>query len=180
MRMYTNASNARRAAKSFVDQHADVLEVASPVRAPGVTPMFYPAATLMAGATVDAALKTTIDESLKLVDADEGDEPAPAKKAKAPKAAKAKPAKKAKAPKPAKAPKAAKAPRVTMSSKALDLMSAKGGATAEKLQSELGWLPHTVRGFVSLTNKKRREAKPALPEIQTERKDGVTKYILGA
>lgn len=76
------------------------------------------------------------------------------------KAAKAKPAKATKkAAKPAKKTAAKKAtasvPR-EFSKKAivLDLLRRKGGATATELIEKTGWQKHTLRGFLSIANKK--------------------------
>jgi uncharacterized membrane protein len=66
---------------------------------------------------------------------------------------KAIPAKKA-----AKAPKKAtlaKAVRVgTKTAKVLDLLQRRGGATMKELRKATGWLPHSVRGFISGIGKK--------------------------
>lgn len=74
--------------------------------------------------------------------------------------------------KAAKALDPAKPPRVTKTSQALDLMRREGGVTAQHLIDELGWKPHTLRGFVSLQNSNEKRG------IITDRKDGVTSYII--
>jgi hypothetical protein len=57
------------------------------------------------------------------------------------------------------------------SRKALDLMGQEGGCSAAELRRRLGWGAHTLRGWVSLTNKGRREA--GLAQILTMSREGV-------
>jgi hypothetical protein len=62
------------------------------------------------------------------------------------------------------------------SRKALDLMGQEGGCSAAELRRRLGWGTHTLRGWVSLTNKGRREA--GLAQIVTMSREGVgTVYL---
>lgn len=58
----------------------------------------------------------------------------------------------------------------TKGAKVLEMIRRPGGATSEELQKETGWAPHTLRGFLSTTNRKENLG------IKTERKDGVTRY----
>lgn len=71
---------------------------------------------------------------------------------------------------PAEAP---KPPKDNKTTKAIEMMSAKDGATTEELIKALDWQKHTVRGFVSLQNSKHKRG------IATIRKDGVTSYKIG-
>lgn len=72
--------------------------------------------------------------------------------------------------KPADAP---KPPKDNKTTKALEMMSKGDGATTEELIKALDWQKHTVRGFVSLQNSKHKRG------IATIRKDGVTRYKIG-
>jgi hypothetical protein len=91
-------------------------------------------------------------------------------------AADAKKAKPAKAAKPAKKAKATKTeagiPRAfSKSAIVLDLITRKGGATAQELQDATGWQPHSVRGFLSTASKK------GLASVtSTKREDGQRVY----
>lgn len=87
------------------------------------------------------------------------------------KAAKAKPEKKAK---PVKAAKPAKEPTKRDGGKGeLVFGMLKGnGASVEELTKATGWLPHTLRSFLSVQGRKRGIA------IEHSRKDGVTTYAL--
>lgn len=186
MKMYTEAGNAKRAAKQIADKYPGVLAAAPSVRVPDMaTAMFYPA--VMYEGEHELALRTKIQDELAdaamFVNAADQipDEPAPAPKAdrKAKASTGRQSAAKPKAPKTAK-PKASKAdkpPRATKSAKAIELIGRKDGATAEDLQTELGWLPHTVRGFISLQNKAWREAKDKRT-ITSARKGKVTTYTI--
>ena len=98
-------------------------------------------------------------------------------------AAKAKSPHKAKAAK--KAPKGRPAPQVAKSriardgsktAKMLDLLKRPGGATSKELMKATGWLPHSVRGFLSGTVGK----KMGLTVISTKGDDGERTYSVEA
>lgn len=184
MHMYSNASNARAAARKLVAQYPELIIDSVSVRAPSVTPMFYAAVTWLPKANPTVEEKTAIEEKAKVYTAEEYEQveredaedakahaanvagrKAPAKKAKAKKApAKKAPAKKASGPKPKKEGKGAKA---------LAMMSRANGATGEELQKALEWLPHTVRGFVSNENRLNGRG------IETVRESGKpTRYVI--
>src|SRR5579859_83111 len=92
------------------------------------------------------------------------------KKAKAGK--KASPAKKA-----AKgAKKAAGARDGSKAAKVLDLLKRPGGATAKELQKATGWLPHSIRGFLSGTVSK----KMGLAVSSTKGEEGERTYSVKA
>jgi hypothetical protein len=94
--------------------------------------------------------------------------------------AKAKLARQAKA--PTKAPKAHAVAQSTVSrdssktAKILDLLKRPGGATSKELMKATGWLPHSVRGFLSGTVGK----KMGLTVISTKRDDGERTYSVEA
>jgi Protein of unknown function (DUF3489) len=96
---------------------------------------------------------------------------------------KAKSARKAKAAK--KASKARTKPAVAKSTvardgsktvKILDLLKRPGGATSKELMKATGWLPHSVRGFLSGTVGK----KMGLTVISTKGDDGERTYLVEA
>jgi Protein of unknown function (DUF3489) len=91
---------------------------------------------------------------------------------------KAKAGKKAKAAK--KTPKAAKkagaARDGSKTAKILDLLKRPGGATSKDLMKATGWLPHSVRGFLSGTVRK----KMGLTVTSTKSKDGERTYSVEA
>jgi hypothetical protein len=102
----------------------------------------------------------------------------------APKAAKKAAGNKATKPKAPKAPRAKKAkpateqktPREgTAKAKVVTLMRRKGGVTLEEIMKATGWLPHTIRGFVSLLR-----SKSGLPIESTRREDGARVYTIAA
>jgi hypothetical protein len=68
---------------------------------------------------------------------------------------------------------AAKPARDNKTTKALAMMSRKNGATTEELIKALDWQKHTVRGFVSTQNSKQKRG------IVTIRDKGVTSYKIG-
>jgi hypothetical protein len=81
---------------------------------------------------------------------------------------KASPAKKA----PKSAKEAAGARDGSKAAKVLDLLKRPGGATAKELQKATGWLPHSVRGFLSGTVGK----KMGLAVASTKSEDGERSY----
>ena len=87
------------------------------------------------------------------------------------------PAKKAaKAPKKATSAKA-KGVRVgTKTAKVLDLLKRRGGATIKELMKATGWLPHSVRGFISGTIGK----KMSLTVESTKVENGERRYSVKA
>jgi hypothetical protein len=103
--------------------------------------------------------------------------PVAPKKAKSGK--KATPSKKApKAPKTAKAPKGDKkggaARDGSKAAKILELLKRPGGATSKELMKATGWLPHSVRGFLSGTIGK----KMGLTVTSTKGEDGERGYSI--
>jgi hypothetical protein len=92
------------------------------------------------------------------------------KKAKAGK--KASPAKKA----PTGAKKATGARDGSKAAKILDLLKRPDGATAKELMKATGWLPHSIRGFLSGTVSK----KMKLTVVSTKREDGERNYSIRA
>lgn len=172
MHMYSTGSNANAAARKLIAAYPGKLTLAAPQRAPGVTPFYYPSVARVKGIDLSAIEVEAIEAKAKLVDADEAEDtdataPQPPKKAAAKKKAgrAAKPAAK-KVSKP-------KGDRVTITQQALDMMKRKGGATSKELQDRFGWLPHTVRGFVSNENRLRNRG------IETVREKGKpTAYVL--
>jgi hypothetical protein len=83
-----------------------------------------------------------------------------------------------KAPKSAKKAKAGK-PTARDGSKAakiLDLLKRSGGATSRELQKTSGWQPHSVRGFLSGTVRK----KMGLTVVSTKGDDGESSYFVKA
>jgi uncharacterized membrane protein len=82
--------------------------------------------------------------------------------------------------------KASKAPRKATSAmgarlgsktaKILDLLKRRGGATMKELMRATGWLPHSVRGFISGTVGK----KMGLSVESTKAKDGERSYSVKA
>jgi hypothetical protein len=85
---------------------------------------------------------------------------------------KATPAKKA----PGSAKKATGARDGSKAAKVLDLLKRPGGATAKELQKATGWLPHSVRGFLSGTVGK----KLGLTVTSTKGEDGERTYSVKA
>jgi hypothetical protein len=92
------------------------------------------------------------------------------KKAKA--STKAKSAKKA----PKGATKAKTARDGSKASQVLDLLKRPGGATAKELMKATGWQPHSVRGFLSGTVRK----KMGLAVVSTKGEDGERTYSVNA
>jgi Protein of unknown function (DUF3489) len=83
------------------------------------------------------------------------------------------PAKKAaKAPKKATSAKAEAVRKGSKSAKVLDLLKRRGGATMKELRKATGWLPHSVRGFISGTVGK----KMGLTVESTKAEDGERSY----
>jgi hypothetical protein len=83
------------------------------------------------------------------------------------------PAKKAsKAPKKATSPKAADVREGSKTAKVLDLLKRRGGASIKELMKATGWLPHSVRGFISGTVGK----KMGLTVESTKAEDGQRSY----
>jgi len=62
------------------------------------------------------------------------------------------------------------------SAKMLDLLKRPGGATSKELMKATGWLPHSVRGFLSGTVGK----KMGLTVISTKGDDGERTYLVEA
>ena len=93
-------------------------------------------------------------------------------------AKKAKSGKKAKSPK--KAPKGQKkagaARDGSKTAKVLDLLKRAGGVTAKELMKATGWQPHSVRGFLSGTIRK----KMGLAVTSTKGEDGERSYSIKA
>jgi hypothetical protein len=90
-----------------------------------------------------------------------------------------------KATRPKKAPKRHTAPEVATSTlarhgsktaKILDLLKRPGGATSKDLMKATGWLPHSVRGFLSGTARK----KLGLTVTSTKGEDGEPTYSVEA
>jgi hypothetical protein len=179
---YSNPSNARAAAKTILakvsedDVKKHGLKVGTPARLPTGGMALYHAiiSTTSALKDIPEALGALINEKGKLVEDDGGDDTSTEDAAPAKRPGRKAPAKKAKA-KP-KSKKSNDGERVNKTATALKLMSRANGVKATELIDTFEWLPHTLRGFVSLTNKKRREAGET--EIATERKNGVTTYII--
>jgi hypothetical protein len=96
--------------------------------------------------------------------------PKDAKKVAKPKAPKAPRAKKAKLAAEQKTPREG-----TAKAKVVTLMRRKGGVTLEEIMKATGWLPHTIRGFVSLLR-----SKSGLPIESTRREDGARVYTIAA
>ena len=71
-------------------------------------------------------------------------------------------------------PKAARGGSKT--AKILDLLQRPGGATSKELMKATGWLPHSVRGFLSGTVRK----KMGLIVTSTKGEDGQRSYSVGA
>lgn len=236
MQTYSNASNARRAAKVLADKH-DNLQSEPSVQAEDGN--WYPAVSVTIGAAaadvlkvakvvpssatpketssprdkVDALLAKTVangctrDEMIAAQQTaralcekhgidqriitwpnipDQPSEapspeptPAPTKPARKARnvAAKKDTKVKAKTTKVKAKPKTDGAPRKTKAAQALEMMSSANGATAAALEAELGWQPHTLRGWASLQNKAWREAGDKR-SIETTRKDKVTTYSI--
>jgi hypothetical protein len=87
------------------------------------------------------------------------------------------PAKKAsKAPKKATSVKAGGARKGSKTAKVLDLLKRRGGATMKELIRATGWLPHSVRGFISGTVGKRM----GLTVESTKAEDGERSYSVKA
>ena len=85
------------------------------------------------------------------------------------------PARKAsKAPKKATSAKGAR--KGSKTAKVLDLLKRRGGATMKELMRATGWLPHSVRGFISGTVGK----KMGLTVESTKAKDGERSYSVKA
>ena len=88
---------------------------------------------------------------------------------------KASPAKKA--PKARKSEKSAGSARDgSKAAKILELLKRPGGATAKELEKATGWQPHSVRGFLSGTIRK----KMGLDVISTKGEDGERTYSIKA
>ena len=86
------------------------------------------------------------------------------------------PKKGAKAPKKAKSAKAESARQGSKTEAVLDLLKRPGGATAKELIKATGWQPHSVRGFLSGTVRK----KMAMPVTSTKGEDGERSYSVKA
>ena len=87
------------------------------------------------------------------------------------------PAKKTpKAPKKATSAKAEGVREGSKTAKVLDLLKRRGGATMKELMKATGWLPHSVRGFISGTVGK----KMGLTVESTKAKDGERSYSVKA
>ena len=87
------------------------------------------------------------------------------------------PAKKAtKAAKKATSAKAEGARKGSKTAKVLDLLKRRGGATMKELMKATGWLPHSIRGFISGTVGK----KMGLTVESTKAKDGERSYSVKA
>jgi hypothetical protein len=82
----------------------------------------------------------------------------------------------AKAPKKAMSAKAKRARENTKTAKVLDLLKRRGGATIKELMKATGWLPHSVRGFISGTIGK----KMGLTVESTKVEDGERRYSVKA
>ncbi len=91
---------------------------------------------------------------------------------------KAKSAKKASPPKnaPKGQKKASAARNGSKTAKVLDLLKQPGGATAKELMKATGWQPHSVRGFLSGTVRK----KMGLAVTSTKTEDGERTYSVKA
>jgi hypothetical protein len=77
-----------------------------------------------------------------------------------------------KAPKNATSAKAGGARKGSKTAKVLDLLKRRGGATKKELMRATGWMPHSVRGFISATVGK----KMGLTVDSTKAKDGQRSY----
>ena len=77
-----------------------------------------------------------------------------------------------KAPKKATSAKAEGVRKGSKTAKVLDLLKLRGGATMKELIKATGWLPHSVRGFISGTVGK----KMGLAVESTKAKDGERRY----
>lgn len=176
--MYTTPSNAKAAAVAVVKKYPDLIKAVKPPRAPGLTPTFWAAVMLLPGVTLDDKQKTSIEDKVKILDAEPVDDEPADKPAPSPKAGRVA----AKAPKPKakgkSAPKASKEPRVNKSDLARKLMSRKGGVTAKELQDTLGWLPHTVRGFVSIKNSAAKTPTPWNIKTVKGKTSPETRYVI--
>jgi hypothetical protein len=82
----------------------------------------------------------------------------------------------AKAPKKATSAKAKAVRKSSKTAKVLDLLQRRGGATMKELMKATGWLPHSVRGFISGTVGK----KMGLAVESTKAKDGERSYSVKA
>lgn len=179
MKLYTNSSNARRAATQIAAKF-DGLIAATAVPNGG---WYYPAVTFSPEAKLSAAQRNDIKQKLeglaKLVEAAAaGETDAPVKKAKrAPKKPPRK-ADKAKAEiynrvRTAVQVDATKTlAKVTKTAIALEMISKPGGAKASVLRDKLGWGTHTLRGWVSLQNSEHNRG------IKTLREGMVTTYFI--
>lgn len=84
---------------------------------------------------------------------------------------------KGKATKQAKAPKEAKQPKQapeTKSARVLALLQRKGGATVQEIMAATEWQPHTVRGFLAGTVRK----KLGLTVTSTKADGGKRTYVI--
>jgi hypothetical protein len=82
----------------------------------------------------------------------------------------------AKAPKKATSARAQGVRKGSKTAKVLDLLQRRGGATIKELINTTGWLPHSVRGFISGTVGK----KMGLTVESTKAKDGQRSYSVKA
>ena len=81
-----------------------------------------------------------------------------------------------KAPKKATSAKAEGVRKGSKTAKVLDLLKRRGGATIKELMKATGWLPHSVRGFISGTVGK----KMRLTVVSTKAEDGERSYSVKA
>ena len=82
------------------------------------------------------------------------------------------PKKSTKAPKKAKSAKGESAREGSKTAKVLDLLKRSGGASLKELMKATGWLPHSLRGFLSGTVRK----KMGLAVTSTKGDDGERSY----
>ena len=77
---------------------------------------------------------------------------------------------------PPRKPKLQKSNGTSKANQIVKLLQRKGGASIAEIQKASGWQPHSVRGFLSGTVKKRMGH-----DLRSEKStDGVRRYIIGA